>query len=69
MSEKKPGFWQIVVSTMGAAYGVQSSKVYERDNGQRSIMPYLTAGLIFTTIFITTLVVIVKVVLSAAGPG
>jgi hypothetical protein len=67
MSEQKPTFWQIVVSTLGAAFGVQSSKVYERDSNQRSIAPYLVAGLIFTILFILTVVGIVKIVLSAAG--
>lgn len=67
MSEQKSSFWQIVVSTLGAAFGVQSSKVYERDANQRSITPYLVAGLIFTTLFIFTVVGIVKIVLNAAG--
>lgn len=64
MNDKKPNFWQIVLSTMAAAFGVQSSKAHERDAQQRSVLPYLTAGLIFTTLFVLTLVVIVKAVLS-----
>lgn len=67
MSEKKPTFWQVVVSTLGAAFGVQSSKTYERDANQRSVAPYLVAGLIFTTVFVITVVAIVKVVLMFAG--
>ncbi|MGQ9425370.1 DUF2970 domain-containing protein [Gilvimarinus sp. F26214L] len=67
MSENKPTFWQIVVSTLGAAFGVQSSKTYERDSDQKSIAPYLTAGLIFTTLFIFILVTIVKIILNSAG--
>lgn len=67
MSEHKPTFWQVIVSTLGAAFGVQSSKVYERDSNQRSIAPYLAAGLIFTTLFVLTVVGIVKIVLNAAG--
>lgn len=67
MNEKKPSFWQIVLSTLAAAFGVQSSKAHERDADQRSVAPYLVAGLIFTALFIVTIVLIVKVVLKAAG--
>lgn len=67
MSENKPTFWQIVKSTLGAAFGVQSSKTYERDAGQRSVAPYLAAGVIFTLLFIITVVTVVKIVLHTAG--
>lgn len=67
MSENKLSFWQIVKSTLGAAFGVQSSKTYERDAGQRSIAPYVAAGIIFTVIFIITVVTVVKIVLKASG--
>lgn len=67
MSEKKPTFWQIVLSTLAAAFGVQSRKAHERDAGQNSVAPYLVAGLIFTSVFIITIITIVKIVLSLAG--
>lgn len=67
MSEKKPSFWQVVLSAMAAAFGVQSSKAHKRDANQRSVLPYVVAGLIFTTLFVTTVILIVKVVLSTAG--
>jgi hypothetical protein len=67
MSEKKPTFWQIVLSTLAAAFGVQSSKAHQRDANQRSVAPYLAAGVIFTTLFILTVVLVVQVVLKFAG--
>lgn len=67
MSSQKPTFKQILISTLGAAYGVQSSKTYDRDQSQSSIVPYLIAGLIFTTLFVGGLAAIVTIVLKSAG--
>ena len=65
--EHKVGFWQIVWSTLAAAFGVQSSKNLERDAKNTSVLPYVVAGLIFTTAFVITVVTIVRMVLSSAG--
>lgn len=67
MTSRKPSFKEILISTLGAAYGVQSSKTYERDQAQSSILPYLAAGLIFTTLFVGGLAAIVTMVLKSAG--
>ncbi len=63
----KPGFWQIVLSTMGAAFGVQSSKTHERDFKQGSIYPYIAAGIIFTVLFVIVVATVVSTVLSESG--
>mgnify|MGYP000314732400 CR=1 FL=1 len=63
----KPGFWQIVLSTMGAAFGVQSSKTQQRDFKQASIYPYIAAGIIFTVLFVVVVATIVSTVLSESG--
>ncbi|MFT7300633.1 MAG: hypothetical protein ACI89Z_001094, partial [Porticoccus sp.] len=52
--EKKPNFWQIVLSTLAAFLGVQSNKNRERDFKYGNIYVYIVSGLIFTTIFIFT---------------
>ena len=65
--QKPPTFWQIVFSTFAAAFGVQSSKNRERDFKHGSIKVYATAGVIFTVMFVLTVVFIVKQVLKAAG--
>ncbi|MEX1031960.1 MAG: DUF2970 domain-containing protein [Cellvibrionaceae bacterium] len=67
MTEQKPTFWQIVWSTLAAAFGVQSSKAHQRDAGQRSVAPYIVAGITFTALFIATVILIVKLVLKFAG--
>lgn len=58
-------FWRVTLSVLQACFGVQSDANRQRDFGQRSILPYVTAALIFTSLFILTLVVIVRMVLSA----
>lgn len=59
----KPGFFSIVRSTLAAAIGVQSSKNRERDFAQGSPLPYIAAGIIFTVLFILTVVTVVHLVL------
>lgn len=64
---KKPNFWQIVLSTMGAAFGVQSKKTQERDFQHGNIYSYIIAGVIFTVLFIAVVATIVSTVLSENG--
>ncbi|MFS1525915.1 DUF2970 domain-containing protein [Microbulbifer sp. 2304DJ12-6] len=64
---EKPGFGQIMLSTLAAAIGVQSNKNRERDFQSGSIMHYLVAGIIFTALFVLILAWIVKGVLSNMG--
>lgn len=65
--QNKPTFFQILLSTFAAAFGVQSSKNRERDFNSGNIYVYLAAGVIFTFIFIVVLVLIVKTVLGNVG--
>ncbi len=60
----KPSFWQLVISILGAAFGVQSSKAQERDFKQRSPKAYIVGGIIFGVLFVLTIVVVVNIVLS-----
>ncbi|WP_299592451.1 DUF2970 domain-containing protein [uncultured Microbulbifer sp.] len=62
--QQQPSFGQVVLSTLAAAIGVQSNKNRERDFKGGSIKAYVAAGLIFTALFVITLVLIVKTVLS-----
>ena len=52
----------LLISTLGAAIGVQSKDVYEKDFQQKSIMPYIVAGIVFTALFLFTLIAIVSFV-------
>lgn len=65
--KESPGIGQIVISTLAAAIGVQSNKNRERDFKGGSIKTYIAAGIIFTALFVITLVLIVKTVLSNMG--
>lgn len=58
----------ILTSVFSAAIGVQSKKNQEKDfNGKGSIYIYIAAGVIFTVLFVITVVTVVKMVLSNAG--
>lgn len=67
--EKKPGFWNIVASTLAAAFGVQSDRNRERDFKHGSFWTFFAAGLIFTLVFIASVVSLVRFVLSISGAG
>jgi len=64
---EKPGFFEVVKSTLAAALGVQSNKNRERDFTHGNIKTFAVAGLIFTIIFIGVLITIIKLVLKNAG--
>ena len=66
-NKPKPSFGQIVLSTLAAAIGVQSNKNRERDFKGGSLKAYIAAGLIFTALFVMTLVLVVKTVLGNMG--
>lgn len=59
----KVGFFQIVGSTMAAAFGVQSSKNRERDFTQGKASHFIVAGIIFTVLFALTVFTVVQLVL------
>ncbi|MFI2809809.1 MULTISPECIES: DUF2970 domain-containing protein [Microbulbifer] len=64
---KPPSFGQVVLSTLAAAIGVQSSRNRERDFRGGNIKTYIAAGIIFTGLFVLTLVLVVKLVLGNMG--
>ncbi|SDZ83519.1 DUF2970 domain-containing protein [Microbulbifer marinus] len=66
-NKEQPSFGQVVLSTLAAAIGVQSNKNRERDFKGGSIKTYIAAGVIFTTLFVLTLVLVVKTVLGNMG--
>lgn len=59
-----PGFWSVMFSVIAAAFGVQSDKNRQRDFSQGSPLPYIIGGLIFTLVFVLTLIGIVMLVVS-----
>lgn len=61
--DSPPGFWRIVLSTLAAAIGVQSNKNRQRDFAHGRPLAFIVAGIIFTVLFILTVVTVVHLVL------
>jgi hypothetical protein len=57
----------VVGSVFAAGLGVQSSKNRERDFKQGRIGVFIAAGIIFTLLFIGTVVTVVQLVLKGSG--
>lgn len=66
-SHPKPNFFQIVLSVIAAAFGVQSSKNRERDFKGGNIYVYIAAGVIFTAVFVAVVILVVRLVLAKSG--
>ena len=59
----EPGFWEVVMSVLAAALGVQTSKNRERDFTKGNPLVFIAAGLIFTILFVLTLIGVVNLIL------
>jgi NhaP-type Na+/H+ or K+/H+ antiporter len=53
----------LVVSVLGAAFGVQSRKNRERDFTKGNIYVFIVAGVVFTALFVATVWTVVQMVL------
>lgn len=62
-SEQSLSLLQIVGSTMAAALGVQSSRNRERDFTRGKPLHFIIAGIVFTVLFVLTIVFVVNLVL------
>ena len=58
---------QVVGSVFAAGLGVQSSKNRERDFKQGRVGVFIAAGVVFTLLFIGSVVFVVQMVLKGAG--
>lgn len=59
--------FQIIGSVLAAALGVQSSKNRERDFKQGQIGSFIAAGVVFTLLFIGSVVTVVQMVVTSAA--
>ncbi len=59
-----PSLKQLGKAVLGALIGVQSEQQRQADFEQKSIWPYLIAGILVTALFVTVLLLIVTTVLS-----
>ncbi|MEB0028262.1 DUF2970 domain-containing protein [Pseudomonas sp. MH9.2] len=65
-NNKPPTFWQMVLSVVAAAFGVQSGKNRARDFTHGKPSHFVILGVLFTAIFALTLFGIVQLVLHFA---
>lgn len=63
-NDQRPGFWAVVLSTIAAAFGVQSRANQERDFRHGNIWVFIAAGLTFTALFVLTVFLVVRAVLA-----
>ena len=61
---KPPTVPQIALSVMAAAFGVQTNKNRERDFANGNPIVFIFAGLIFTILFVLSIIVLVMLVLA-----
>ena len=66
-SPKRLSLLQIIGSTIAAAVGVQSSRNRQRDFSAGRPVHFIVAGIVFTVLFVVTMVFVVRSVLSVAG--
>ena len=67
VSKKRLNPLQVVSSVLAASLGVQSSKNRERDFKQGRAGVFIAAGIIFTVLFIGTVLTVVQLVLKNSG--
>jgi hypothetical protein len=58
---------QVVGSVFAAGLGVQSSKNRERDFKQGRIGVFITAGIVFTLLFVGVVIAVVQMVINSTG--
>lgn len=58
--------WQVISSTMAAAFGVQSSRNRERDFKRGRASHFIIAGIVFTVLFVAAVIGVVNLVLGSA---
>jgi hypothetical protein len=56
-------FWKVVLSVIQASFGVQSNSNRERDFTQGKLWAFVIAALLFTVVFVLTIVFVVSLVL------
>ena len=69
-AQEKPGKLnplQVVGSVFAAGLGVQNSKNRERDFKQGRIGVFITAGIVFTLLFVGAVIAVVQMVINSTG--
>lgn len=62
--DKPLSFWQVLGSTLAAAFGVQSSKNRERDFSKGKASHFIMMGVGFTAVFVLLMAGLVSLILN-----
>ena len=65
--DRPVSFWQVIGSTVAAAFGVQKSANRKRDFSRGNPLHFIVAGILFTAVFVIAVVLVVRLVLSNVG--
>ncbi|MBL4576078.1 MAG: DUF2970 domain-containing protein [Opitutaceae bacterium] len=57
-------FWEILVSTLSGAIGVQSNRNRQGDFSRGTFTQFIFAGILFTFLFVLSVTIVVRLVLS-----
>lgn len=63
----RPTLGRVIQSTLAGALGVQSSKNREKDFANGNIWVFVVSGIIFTLLFIATVMTLVKLAIANLG--
>ena len=67
LNKQKVSLGQLVKTTLAAAIGVQTEQNRKQDFESGSILPYIIAGIVFTSLFLFGIIVIVRIILRMAS--
>ena len=62
-SSNRPTIWQVIMSVLAAALGVQNRKNRKRDFTHGNPVVFIIAGVIFTALFVMTILSVVFLVI------
>ena len=62
-NDKPPTILQIALSIVAAAFGVQSDENHKRDFANGNPLAFIIGGIIFTVLFVLTIIGVVSLVL------
>ena len=65
--DKSLSFWQMALSTVAAAFGVQSSANRNRDFTKGKASHFILFGIGFTVLFVLAVVMVVRTVLGSVS--
>ena len=66
-NQQSPSWYHVVASVLAAGFGVQSKKNRERDFQHGKPIVFIITGIVFTILFIFTVILVVTTVLDNAG--